>query len=136
MNHLLKAVARIWPVRAPAARIDGMESVEKGYGGPERRRHRMFVTKNTEYHFRDEVCVAVRDRKSGRWLASHLALKRKLAGSVRFQGRGCAVPFAKSPEVGEALFFGLGGRELVTSLLCAIERPERNLVLEYAAGES
>ncbi len=22
------------------------------YGGPERRRHRVFVTRNTEYHFR------------------------------------------------------------------------------------
>ena len=94
----------------------------------------MFVTKNTEYHFKDEVCVAVRDRKSGRWLASHLALKRRLAGSVRFQGQACPIPFPETPKVGDALFFGLDGRELVTSLLCAIERPERQLVLEYAAS--
>jgi hypothetical protein len=110
-----------------------METPSNGYGGPERRRHKMFVTKNTEYHFKDEVCVAVRDRKSGRWLASHLALRRRLAGSVRFHGEGCVVPFTDPPKVGDALFFGLDGRELVTSLLCAIERPERQLVLEYGA---
>jgi hypothetical protein len=136
-----------WPRRPPAARIRGarggpsrrnprerMENLDTGYGGPERRRHKMFVTRNTEYHFRDEVCIAVRDRKSGRWLASHLALQRRLAGSVRFEGHGCAIPLAAPPEVGDALFFGVGGRELVTSLLCAIERPERQLTLEYANG--
>jgi hypothetical protein len=113
-----------------------METVDSGYRGPERRRHRMFVTRNTEYHFKDEVCVAVRDRKSGKWLASHLALRRKLAGSVRFEGAGCAVPIKRQPAVGEAMYFGTGGRELVTSLLCAIERPERSLVLEYAGTAS
>lgn len=110
-----------------------METPNDCYGGPERRRHKMFVTKNTEYLFKDDVCVAVRDRKTGRWLASHLALKRQLAGSVRFEGQGCPIPSTYPPKVGDALFFGLGGRELVTSLLCAIERPERQLVLEYAA---
>jgi hypothetical protein len=110
-----------------------MESVDCRYRGPERRRHRMFVTRNTEYHFKDEVCVAVRDRKSGKWLHSHLALQRRLAGSVRFEGGGCAVPAPRAPAVGEAMYFG-GGRELVTSLLCAIERPERRVVLEYAAS--
>jgi hypothetical protein len=110
-----------------------MESVDCGYRGPERRRHRMFVTKNTEYLFKDEVCVAVRDRKSGKWLHSHLALQRKVAGSVRFGG-GCAVPAPRAPAVGEAMYFGTGGRELVTSLLCAIERPERKVLLECAAA--
>jgi hypothetical protein len=52
---------------------------------------------------------------------------------VRFHGEGCVVPFTDPPKVGDALFFGLDGRELVTSLLCAIERPERKLVLEYGA---
>ena len=45
-----------------------------GYLGPERRRHRAYVTRNTEYHFRDDVCVAVRDVKSRKWLVSHLAV--------------------------------------------------------------
>ena len=38
------------------------------YAGPERRNRAMYVTANTEYHFRDGVCVAVRDRQSRSWL--------------------------------------------------------------------
>ncbi|MBK7580967.1 MAG: hypothetical protein IPI67_12240 [Myxococcales bacterium] len=101
--------------------------------GKDRRRHRMFVTRNTEYHFRDGVCVAVRDKSSGSWLPSHLALCRKVTGRVRFQGNGVAVPVHGSPEVGEALYFGDDGRELVTSLLTAIERPAKVLVTSYPA---
>lgn len=104
---------------------------ESAYGGPERRRRRMYVTRNTEYHFKDDLCVAVRDRKSGRWLLSHLALERRISGSVRFLPNGGAVPFEEPPELGEALFFSEGGRELVTSQLCGIGRPEKHLVSSY-----
>jgi hypothetical protein len=85
------------------------------YGGPERRRHKMFVTKNTEYHFRDRVCVAVRDRRSGTWLPAHLALCRRLGGAVRFQPNGFPIPATGEPGIGEALFFDDDGRDLVTS---------------------
>lgn len=102
-----------------------------GFAGKERRRHRMFVTRNTEYHFRDGVCVAVRDRRTGTWLPSHLALHRHLSGRVRFQPNGVAIPDGGPPEVGEALYFGDDGRELVTSLLTAVERPAKALVTAY-----
>lgn len=103
------------------------------YGGPERRRHRMYVTRNTEYHFRDQICVAVRDRRTGHWLESHLALNRRLSGAVHFYSNGTAVPSLEDPKVGEALFFGANGRELITSLLCSIERPKKGVVAAYAA---
>jgi hypothetical protein len=103
------------------------------YPGPERRRHRVYITRNTEYHFRDRVCIAVRDRTSGRWLASHLALNRKLSGGVSFQPNGTVVPALSGPGVGDALFFGAGGRELVTSLLCAVDRPGKDVVQSYPA---
>jgi hypothetical protein len=101
------------------------------YGGPERRKHRMYVTRNTEYHFRDGVCVAVRDRRSNAWLMHHLALMRKLAGAVRFHPNGTALPKRDEPSVGEAMYFGGDGNELVTSLLASIERPDRDLVAQY-----
>jgi hypothetical protein len=101
------------------------------HGRPDRRRHRMYVTRNTEYHFRDAVCVAVRDRRSGTWLPSHLALRRKLTGGVRLQSNGVAVPSDQEPEVGELLYFGSGGRDLVTSSLCGVERPAKDLVESY-----
>ena len=91
----------------------------------------MYVTRNTEYHFRAERCVAVRDRRTGRWLESHLAMGRKLAGGVRFFGNGTAVPSGEDPQVGEALYFDDEGRELITSLLASIERPSKDLTVHY-----
>jgi hypothetical protein len=101
------------------------------YSGHERRRHRMYVTRNTEYHFRGQTCVAVRDRKTGHFLQAHLAVQRTLSGAVRYQGNGTAIPSGAQPQVGEALYFGDHGRELVTSLCSSIERPERQLVAAY-----
>jgi hypothetical protein len=92
----------------------------------------MYVTRNTEYHFRGEQCVAVRDRRTGRWLDSHLAVQRKLAGGVRFFENGTAVPSCEAPKVGEALYFDDEGRELITSVLSAIERPSKETVASYA----
>jgi hypothetical protein len=102
------------------------------YRGPERRVHRLFVTRNTEYHFRGERCVAVRDRRTGQWLQSHLAVDRKLAGGVRFFENGTAVPSCEEPKVGEALYFDDEGRELITSVLASIERPTKDIVACYA----
>ena len=104
------------------------------YEGRERRQHRVYVTRNTEYHFRGETCVAVRDRKSGRFLQSHLAVQRTLSGGVKYQANGTAIPSCAPPRVGEALYFGADGRELVTSLCSSIERPERRLVASYPTG--
>jgi hypothetical protein len=101
------------------------------YPGPDRRRHRIYVTRNTEYHFRGRTCVAVRDRTTGHFLDAHLALYRRLSGKVRFTGEGGAIPSLEAPEVGEALFFGDDGRELVTSVLCSIDRPDKTLVASY-----
>lgn len=103
------------------------------YSGPERRQHRVYVTRNTEYHFRGQTCLAVRDRKTGHFLPSHLAIQRTLSGGVRYQANGSAVPSCAPPQVGEALYFGDDGRELVTSLCARIERPERRLVESYPA---
>jgi hypothetical protein len=104
------------------------------YRGPDRRLHRMYVTRNTEYHFRGERCVAVRDRRTGTWLDSHLAIDRKLGGAVRFHQNGAAIPSTEAPQVGEALYFDddENGRELITSLLASIERPAREVVAQYA----
>ena len=97
----------------------------------ERRRHKMYVTRNTEYHFRDGVCVAVRDRTQERWLVSHSALRRAISGAVRFRPDGEASPCVRIPRVGDALFFGTGGPDVVTSRLTAIDRPAKTLVASY-----
>ena len=54
-----------------------------GYQGHERRRHKVYITRNTEYHVRDGICVAVRDRRSLSFRGAHIALNLKLEGGVR-----------------------------------------------------
>jgi hypothetical protein len=101
------------------------------YRGPERRIHQMYVTRNTEYHFRGGICVAVRDKRTGQWVQEHQALGRNISGAIRFNDVGDAYPALTQPSVGDAIFFAVGGPDVVTSCLTAIERPERSVVVEY-----
>jgi hypothetical protein len=105
---------------------------ERGPHQKDRRRHRVYVTKNTEYHFRDGFCVAVRDRRTGEFLQGHLALRRRVHGGLKFYLNGGIVPNPGEPRVGEALYFATDGRDLVTSPLEAVERPSKELALAYA----
>lgn len=104
---------------------------DRDYRGPERRRHRVYVTRNTEYHFRDGFCVAVRDRRTGEFLHGHLALTRRIQGGLSFHGNGSIVPNAGDPRPGESLYFATEGRDLLTSPLESVERPARDLVGAY-----
>jgi hypothetical protein len=108
-------------------------SLRSGYAGPERRKNRVFVTKNTEYHFQGERCVAVRDRRSSKWLPSHLAIGRRLSGGVHFHRNGTAVPVFTDPDLGEALYFADDGRELITSAVCGLERPTQDSLASYGS---
>ena len=106
-------------------------SPDGAFHGPERRRHRVYVTRNTEYHFRDGFCVAVRDRRTGSFLRSHLALRRRIHGGLRFYVNGGILPNPGDPEPGEALYFASNGRDLVTSPLESVERPSKEIVDAY-----
>lgn len=97
----------------------------------DRRIHKVFVTRNTEYHVRRAECVAVKDRTSGEWLRAHLALRQTVHGGLRFSRAGGIQANSGSPSVGESLFFHTSGRDLVTSPVLAIERPERDVVAGY-----
>ena len=109
-----------------------MGDAAESFAGQDRRRHRVYVTRNTEYHFRDGFCVAVRDRRSGDFLHGHLALRRRIHGGLKFYLNGAIVPNPGEPRVGEALYFASDGRDLVTSPLESVERPSRELALAYA----
>lgn len=102
-----------------------------GYVGSERRIHRVFVTKNTEYHVRRQTCVAVRDRESGDWVAAHFALNRPVIGSIRFFQTGGLSSAPALPRVGESMYFEDSGRDLVTSAVISVERPNRDIVARY-----
>lgn len=103
-----------------------------GYQIEERRIHKVFVTRNTEYHVRKNLCVGVRDRTSGRWLSGHIALKSEVAGGLSFLRSGAVRATDLLPSVGESLFFCREGRDLVTSPIVSIERPARTIVSAYS----
>ena len=101
------------------------------HGGQERRRRRMYVTQNSEYHFRDSHCIAVRDRNAGTWLLAHRALDREASGSIRRGETAEPFPCLEMPRVGDALFFGTTGPDVITSVVSAVKRPERTIVQNY-----
>ncbi|MBM4373704.1 MAG: hypothetical protein FJ095_01375 [Deltaproteobacteria bacterium] len=100
-----------------------------GYAGKERRRRFVYLTRNTEYHTQDGICVAVRDRRTGKWSGSHPAVKRRIEGGVRTLTNGCALPTMHPPQVGAPMYFVLATGEedshLVTSRIESIDRPEQ-----------
>jgi hypothetical protein len=116
--------------RKKAAREDAGKG--EAYAGPERRRHRVYVTRNTEYHVRDRTCVAVRDRRTGDFMQGHLALARQIEGGLRFFRNGSIAPNVGEPRPGESLYFGSEGRDLVTSPLESVERPAKDVALAYS----
>jgi hypothetical protein len=108
-----------------------MSKLPSEYTGPERRRRKVFLTRNTEYHFMDDVCVAVRQRDSGRWRIAHAALARSLSGAVRFTASGDVQPTAEPPNVGDALFFAASGADVITSALTEVTRPLPQTIESY-----
>jgi hypothetical protein len=100
----------------------------------DRRIHKVFVTRNTEYHVRRDLCVAVRDRQSGEWLRAHLALRQKVHGGLKFTRGGGIQATTSMPGVGESMFFHADGRDLVTSPVLSVDRPARSVVSKYPSA--
>lgn len=101
------------------------------YDGPERRIHKVFVTRNTEYHVRQGTCVGVRDRETGAWIQRHFAVQRPVTGSIRFFENGALTASPGLPHVGESMYFEDVGRDMVTSSIVSVERPRRDIVEQY-----
>ena len=108
------------------------------YEGNERRRNRVYVTRNTEYHLRDDVCVAVRDRQTGRFHDAHIAIRLRLEGRIKVGVNGGAAPGPLPAQVGDALFFlhpmpEGRYRQITTSRVQSIERPRLQDLERYAS---
>lgn len=105
------------------------------YTGVERRRHRVYVTRNTEYHLRDGICVAVRDRRTSHFWEGHIALTLPLAGTVKRDALG-AHSMIQDPVPGDSLLFLQPlpegrARPITTSVVESIERPPKQIVERY-----
>jgi len=87
----------------------------------------VFVTRNTEYHVRGGVCVAVRDRERKQFLPTHHAVGGRLSGSVRL-GQAPAPLSRRRPSIGDGLLVDGGpngdGGTIVTSVILEIRPHE------------
>ncbi len=107
-------------------------NVHQEYAGADRRRNKVFTTRNTAYYTCEGTCVGVLDLRTGRWLDGHLALGRRLLGGVRVGSDGQLLPVPSRPSVGDALYFADGERELITSVLCEVDRVPRDFEARVA----
>jgi hypothetical protein len=113
---------------------------QEKYHGIERRRHKVYVTRNTEYHVRDGVCVAVRDRRTSAFRDAHIAIQLKVEGSIKLHPSRTDTPDPSSaePEIGDAILFlqpmsDGRPRQITTSRIERIERPAKADALRYAS---
>jgi hypothetical protein len=89
-------------------------------------RYVVFLTLNTEYHCRDAVCIAVRNRRTREFDDRHPALGLRMMGGMRLEhGTLMSYSLAEEPRIGEWLFFSGGAyrSKVRTSALCGIVRP-------------
>ena len=98
------------------------------YLGPERRIHKVLVTRNTEYHMRSERCIAVRNIQSGAWQHHHKALGTTLRGCLVANTSGGYVFCETFPKPGHRIYFA---NDVCTSPVHTICRPERYIVECY-----
>jgi len=91
----------------------------------ERRRHRVFKTRHTEYHLRHDECVGVRDRQSGLWLIDHAALRL----------RAIRAPAAKDSAqwIGRRLCFWGDRSDVLTSPVIDVDRPAAHDLVGYVS---
>lgn len=98
------------------------------YDGPDRRVHKVYITKHTEYHVRDGEVIAVRPRGTKLWLEDHNALHMKIQGKIV---PGAFLPQPGPPRPGERIYMATQENDVVTSPIVAIVRPPRNTVAAY-----
>lgn len=106
--------------------------LHRSYTGPERRIHKVYVTRNTEYHMRRDVCVAVKSRKPGIRGAGHDALNMRLEGHIML---GRMLPMPGPPKLGFRMYFASGKHDVFTSPVVDIIRPSKKVVAQYPVEE-
>jgi hypothetical protein len=118
-------------------RLPAMHDAPRRQG--ERRRNTVLVTLNSEYHCRDDRCVAVRNRRTGEFLPAHEAIGMRLGGGIRYDHDGGIAQVSQPDDLfaGERVCFsaknGEGIHDVVTSALIAVGRPAKEDVSHYAA---
>lgn len=101
----------------------------------DRRHHFVFVTRNTEYHCRDQECVGVKDRTSGKWERWHPALRGRLVGIIKDKQQAEATDNISPRRIDEhnqdyRLVFD-GPHTVITTRVLFTGRPTRESLPSY-----
>jgi len=94
----------------------------------DRRKNKLFVTRNSEYFTHDGVCLRVRDRRRDEWLERHEAIGHRLTGALHAPRSPGESPVHTVPEPGDTLVFEAGPHKVLTSALERVSRPPRDVV--------
>jgi len=88
----------------------------------------VYVTRNTEYHMRRDVCVAVKSRTPGIRGDGHSALNMRLEGHIQ---EGRMLPMPGPPKLGFRMYLARGNHDVFTSPVVEILRPSKKVVAQY-----
>ena len=103
---------------------------------------RVLVTVNTEYHIRDNVCVAVRSRGAGAFFSIHGAIGRRVDGYIETHPRTKEMVLARrsaNPKIGHVICFCPGGMirpedAMVTSAIVEMRPPTEEEIASYPSS--
>jgi hypothetical protein len=88
----------------------------------------LYLTYYSEYLVRGEVCVGVRDRRSGSWQPMHVAARAYVLGPQATLHSSPLI--GDGPRLGERLCLRTAACRIVTGPIIAVETPSRRLVVE------
>ncbi len=90
---------------------------------------KLYLTYRSEYLVLQDLCVGVRDRRTGGWLPLHAAACAHLLGPLRALGTD-PVAAAQQARMGERLCLFAASRRVLTGPIVAVERPSPELMRE------
>ena len=99
----------------------------------EKRRHKLYITRNSQYHFRDDECVGVRCLRTGKWKRWHRALRGRLLGFMDRKNQSFETPI----RGGRLHMISHTGKEpihVLTSPLVQVRRPGREDPIWYISN--
>ena len=116
--------------RIPGGRIAMSTSA---FTGPDCRHHKLFVTRNTEYHVRDGRVIAVRKRGESGSGRRRTPRSGSSSRGIWKEIRSCRSPASRTP--GDRMYLAEGQREVFTTTVVAKERPPRETVEAYPSKD-
>jgi len=90
---------------------------------------RLYVTYRSEYLMLRDLCVGVRDRRTGAWVPLHAAACSQMLGTLSNPEPSHARPCVQ-PRVGERVALYASARRIITGAIVAVEAASPRIIAE------